>query len=94
MAELGYFRRQQLIENITRQLAASQGWETVDSSTQESSKRQKNFPLSDYIVVGTVIVNNATYKREAQYNKFYDLAEKLVDTVLAAITEDSQNEEE
>ena len=47
--------------------------------------------LDDYI--GTIIVDTP-YKDEARYNKFYDLAEKLVDTVLAAITEDSQNEEE
>jgi actin-like ATPase involved in cell morphogenesis len=78
--DIGYFRRKQLIEDIAKQIAVSQGWEIKERPTQEPKKSPG--------VVGTIVVDNTPYKDEARYNKIYDIAEKVVDTVLAAINED------
>jgi hypothetical protein len=90
--DIGYFRRKQLIEDIAKQIAVSQGWEIKERPTQETKKQKKSLPSGDG-VVGTIVIDNTPYKDEARYNKIYDIAEKVVDTVLAVINEDSGEEE-
>ena len=74
MVDLGFFRRQQLIEEAVKKMASSQGWEIKEEVERQQDSLQ-------------------FFKDKTRYNNFYDVAEKIVDNVLAAINEDEDEDE-
>lgn len=89
MADLGYFRRQQLIKEVAATIAQMQGWKSKElNPVSMNTSLVEEDDSSEEVIPVTV----SPYGGIARFNHYYDIAEKVVDMVSDAIAEDEDVE--